>query len=212
MQVGFGADGRREFGRRLLWLVGIGAVLAPACAMRSWHATPLAEEAVYKKAKPKRTIRVGMPTGTVVLDVVNVRYPLVEGRAHPGGGEALFDVTKASRAEGVAGAVSSRLATSPEQMRRAELVGKLVRFHTEAGPLMLEVTSFEYPLARGRPGACPAQGNEKAPCPGRVHLDLREASRLEVLETDGGKSVLVTLGVVTVVWGVGVLLWLGSAP
>jgi len=192
----------------LYGVIALSAGLAPGCAIRGWHATPLTQETVHKEATPKRTIRVATPTGNVLLDVVSTRYPMVEGRAHPGDGEVLLDVAKASRAESVAGALSTRLATHPHEMRRAALIGKLVRFHTEAGPVMLNVTSFEYPLVRGRPGACPTARDEEAPCPGLVHLDLREASGLEVLRTDLGKSFLVNCLVLTITWGVLVLIYI----
>lgn len=178
-------------------VMAVSVVLPPGCAVRTWRATPLAEEAVREKVEPNRRVRVETSTGPVLLEVVSLRYPILEGRARPGNGEVLFDVTRASSAVSVAGSTSDRLADGPEKMRQAVLVGKLVRFGTEAGPVTLDVTAFEYPLVRGRPGVCPSPRDEKAPCPGLVHLDLREASRLEIRETDEGKTLLVNL----LVWG-----------
>jgi hypothetical protein len=178
--------------------------------MHTWRPAPLNEESVREQVRPKRTIRAETSSGRVLLDVTTVRYPLVEGRAYPGGGEVLFDVTAASRAETVVGATSSPLVSRPEDMRSAALPGKLVRFHTEAGPLLLEVASFEYPLARGKPRGCPTERGKEAPCPGKVQLDLREAGGLAVWKVDGGKTALVTVLAIGIPWAIGVLIYAHS--
>ena len=59
---------------------------------------PLTQLSVEEQDLPKRTIRVETATGQVDLDVTGVEYPFVEGRARPGEGEVLFDVTKATSA------------------------------------------------------------------------------------------------------------------
>lgn len=180
-------------GARAIAVVLAAALAFPSCVSHEWRAVALTDIAVRQEHLPERSVRLQTRTGWLELQpVTGVAFPFVEGRATSGAGEALLDLRTVTKlAEVKAPGVRREIGLSDR--RSLALGGLRVRFETESGPVVLDVTGQEYPIVRGHPRGCDGPRGQEVPCSGVVRVDLREVQALEVRATNVGKSVGLTL-------------------
>jgi hypothetical protein len=191
MQRRFLCPGRS--GPKGVALVLAAALTFPSCVAHGWRPVALTDIAVRQEHLPERSVRLLTRMGWLDLEpVTGVAFPFLEGRPRSSPGEALLDLRTVTRLAEVSARGALRTISAPDPQSLA-LVGLRVRFETEGGPVVLDVTGQEYPIVRGHPRECEGSRGQEAQCTGVVRVDLREVKALEVRATDIGKSVGVTL-------------------
>jgi len=167
---------------------------ATGCAKYRWRAVPLTDVSLAKEKIESRTVRFTTDDGVVTLDVRRIEFPWVHGVPKAGEGRVSVDLLRVRQAAIVELAPSSGkeirstvTSLAEEAVRGGSLDGRLVRFETGSGQIMLAVDRVAYPIVRGRPREVTG---------GEVQLDLRTAQRMEIHEVDGGKTALVTIGAI----------------
>lgn len=188
------------------------------CVAHRSRPVPITQMSLEKEGLTSRRVRISTSTGMVELQVRGLAFPFVEGSPETSDGLVQLDLRSAhSLYEGLrdpeTGTLLATLRVPLEEgaflppPRLAAPIGRLERkpafrpkrvfqFGTDNGNVLLEVVRAQFPTVWGRPFTSP----------GWVRVDLREASRVEVLENDDAKTVIATLGAAVGVLGVAMII------
>jgi hypothetical protein len=187
--------------RQLAVLTAV-SVCASGCTIHSWRTVPITEMSLREEGIKSRRIRMWTRSGKVVMEVIALRFPFVDGIvSRSSDGIVAVDVRKVKKADIVKASTEGRpselrrsIALDEESLRKEVFVSgesdggdlrpKGVRFFTPTGPVFLKPESMQFPRVFGRV----ISGK------GTVTVDLRQVGAMEVQGVDTVKTVAASLG------------------
>lgn len=157
-----------------------------ACATRTWKSVPVAPVLTERRILQGERVRIPVTGGSLILRVVRLDYPLLEGVPEAGPGKVTFPIGGAT-AEVRTRVSKNSLSLTPlrdaTDLVAENLVDRDVQFlKPDGGRLALHVQAVNGESVRGEPIACWGDGGAR--CTATILVDLRTAAWLDVQGTD----------------------------